>query len=466
MLCVRPTGGGKSLIFNVVATILKGVTICICPLLSLGADQTRKTLDAVDVESPSPITAFHLDELKLKSVFRLKAKLRDERSRGTAVIIFTSPQALNGRKGQALIPFLIRKQLIRLVVMDEIHIITAFGSTFRKDFGMLKHTFLSKLNKDCPMLFLTATCTADIRHSFEKLMQLHISKWQWPNADEMAHRSVSIHTHYTTKPFSVVMKTFKSVISNPSSDYDSESTSDSASISNFQPNLPNKVIVYSNTREKILNFAESVKKKMNADNVLKTIDVISLVGTLTKDEKAEFVRIFINGSSKHTDLKVRLLCATSGVGNAGIDCPDVRAVYRIDFPPSILDLAQEKGRVGRRPGATTEDYHYSICYSLESFLYLFKRTLDPTEEYVTEAYRKTQIAQLLQVARVLISPESCIQLFLEHLMCRPDNTDEHTLPFCNACTNCVQKKSTFELVSKDGVTKILADSNSEGDLVV
>ena len=92
MLCVRPTGGGKSLIFNVVATILKGVTICICPLLSLGADQTRKTLDAVDVESPSPITAFHLDELKLKSVFRLvKAKLRDERSRGTAIIIFTSP---------------------------------------------------------------------------------------------------------------------------------------------------------------------------------------------------------------------------------------------------------------------------------------------------------------------------------------------------------------------------------------
>ena len=41
ILCVRPTGGGKSLIFNVIATVLKGVTICICPLLSLGADQTR-----------------------------------------------------------------------------------------------------------------------------------------------------------------------------------------------------------------------------------------------------------------------------------------------------------------------------------------------------------------------------------------------------------------------------------------
>lgn len=134
----------------------------------------------------------------------------------------------------------------------------------------------------------------------------------------MAHRSVSIHTHYTTKPFFVVMKTFKNVISNPSSTCTSKSNSnsDSASIPHFNPDLLNKVIVYSNTREKILNFAESIKKKTNADDVLKKIDVISLVGNLTKDEKSELLRLFINGSSKHTDLKLRLLCATSGVGNA------------------------------------------------------------------------------------------------------------------------------------------------------
>ena len=76
VLCGRPTGGGKSLIFNVVATVLKGVTICICPLLSLGADQTRKTLDAVGLQSPARVTSFfHLDELKLKSVFHLIVNL-------------------------------------------------------------------------------------------------------------------------------------------------------------------------------------------------------------------------------------------------------------------------------------------------------------------------------------------------------------------------------------------------------
>ena len=94
---------------------------------------------------------------------------------------------------------------------------------------------------------------------------------------------------------------------------------------------------------------------------MKEIDIISLVGTFTKEEKARKLRTFVNGSSKHPELKIRVLCATSGVGNAGIDCPDVRAVYRIDFPPSILDIAQEKGRAGRRADATPENFHYFLC---------------------------------------------------------------------------------------------------------
>ena len=140
-----------------------------------------------------------------------------------------------------------------------------------------------------------------------------------------------------------VLKTLKSVITNSSESSTSDSDSNSEPVPIAHPVLPNKVIVYSNTRERILNFAESIKKKMNADKVLKEIDVISLVGTLTKDKKVELLRLFVNRSKKHPEMQLRLLRATSGVGNAGIDCPDVRAVYRTDFPPSILDLAQEKG---------------------------------------------------------------------------------------------------------------------------
>ena len=82
---------------------------------------------------------------------------------------------------------------------------------------------------------------------------------------------------------------------------------------------------------------------MNSDPVMTSIDIISLVGTFTKEEKATKIISFVNGSHKYPELKLNLLCATSGVSNAGIDSPNVRAVYRVAFPPSILDIAQEKG---------------------------------------------------------------------------------------------------------------------------
>ena len=196
---------------------------------------------------------------------------------------------------------------------------------------------------------------------------------------------------------------------------------------------------------------------MNADEALREIDLISMVGTLTKEEKAEYLRLFVNGSKKHPEMKLRLLCATSGVGNAGIDCPDVRAVYRIDFPPSILDLAQEKGRAGRRPDASPDNFHYFVCYSLETFLYLFKRILDPSETYVTESYRKIQIQQLIEVAQVLITPNTCIPDSLEYLMGRPNSNTHHSSPKCGACTLCNEKKEQFEPLSRKGITKILLD---------
>ena len=64
-LLVRPTGGGKTLVFNGISACLnKGVTLCISPLLSLGADQTRKVMkSAVNDDS---VSAFHIDEIILE----------------------------------------------------------------------------------------------------------------------------------------------------------------------------------------------------------------------------------------------------------------------------------------------------------------------------------------------------------------------------------------------------------------
>ena len=71
-LCVRPTGGGKSLVFNAVAAAaIKGITICVCPLLSLGADQSKKVLSKSS-KTCKTIASFHLDELSTKAIRSLK----------------------------------------------------------------------------------------------------------------------------------------------------------------------------------------------------------------------------------------------------------------------------------------------------------------------------------------------------------------------------------------------------------
>ena len=167
--------------------------------------------------------------------------------------------------------------------------------------------------------------------------------------------------------------------------------------------------------------------------------------------------MFINGSKSNPDYRINVLCATSGVGNAGIDCSDVRVVYRLDFPPSILDIAQEKGRAGRRPGAKAEDNHYIMCYSLDSLLTLYKRILNPKETFINESYRTKMQHDIIAVAKLLVLPNACLSTSIELLQGRPlDATSVFpNLPRCESCSNCTATKPTFEAISKSGVKQIL-----------
>ncbi len=63
-LCVRPTGGGKTLLFHTLAAHMKGVTLCLIPLLSLGADQVNKAMMKTRSDPTCSFSAIHLDELK------------------------------------------------------------------------------------------------------------------------------------------------------------------------------------------------------------------------------------------------------------------------------------------------------------------------------------------------------------------------------------------------------------------
>ena len=125
-LCVRPTGGGKSLVFNTVADVLLGVTICICPLLSLGTDQAKKLISKSHANQ-NAVTAFHLDELSNSAIGKLKRFLENPAYLNcpTSIILFASPQAITTRYNP-FVNWLITHDLICFIVVDEIHLAVHF----------------------------------------------------------------------------------------------------------------------------------------------------------------------------------------------------------------------------------------------------------------------------------------------------------------------------------------------------
>ena len=121
----------------------------ISPLLSLGADQTRKLLK-VTVGDIS-ITAFHLDELTPIEIGKIFQGIKNLSAIKTVVLI-TSPQTLLSRTIYLILDHIIKSSMIRFVVYDEIHLAAHCGSSFREEFGRLKDGFFLKLPPSMPML--------------------------------------------------------------------------------------------------------------------------------------------------------------------------------------------------------------------------------------------------------------------------------------------------------------------------
>ena len=89
-ICIRPTGGGKSLLYQVLALHFKKVTLCITPILVLGSDQMCK----ITKVPYSNLVAFHMDEMNDQQVIKLKRHLEILHP-DNAVILLASPQFLN-----------------------------------------------------------------------------------------------------------------------------------------------------------------------------------------------------------------------------------------------------------------------------------------------------------------------------------------------------------------------------------
>ena len=117
--------------------------------------------------------------------------------------------------------------------MDEVHIASQFGSTFRSEFKLLKRKLYSRLPHCCSVnVFMTGTCTETIMWNFKNLFGVKINHTHWPMHEEMRHRSVGIKLRYTSTPMNEIKQ-------------------------------KNKIIIYSNMRDKIVQLGNKVEEYLD-----------------------------------------------------------------------------------------------------------------------------------------------------------------------------------------------------------
>ena len=172
--------------------------------------------------------------------------------------------------------------------------------------------------------------------------RIKITSTHWPCDQEMKHCSIYFDAHYSTQPMSYVKKSINTFVI-------------------ASDELVDKAIIYANPVKSIVNFAAKLGGIMDKDVVLTDIYIATVSGRMKREAKAETLRIFFNKYLQGI-LNLRILCCKIVFGNAGIDSPDIINLYRIHFPPSIVDICQERGCAGRRPGASPETYSWKAMF--------------------------------------------------------------------------------------------------------
>jgi ATP-dependent DNA helicase RecQ len=287
-LAIMPTGGGKSLCYQIPALYLDGLTLVISPLISLMQDQVMN-LKEVGVKA-----VFLNSSLSFQETQKTKEKIK----KGKVKIVYVSPE---GILSEHLTDFF-KEVKISLIAIDEAHCVSQWGHEFRKDYTRLGE--LKDLFPDVPLIALTATADAKTRTDISKQLrmnspQIFVSSFDRPNINYMIQDRED-----ELKQLDKFIKT-----------YHANDTG----------------IVYCLSREKVERVAVALKKM--------GYPAVPYHAGLSKEERSR--------NQEHFNNDERIIVVATIAFGMGIDRPDVRFVAHLDLPKSIESYYQETGRAGR-----------------------------------------------------------------------------------------------------------------------
>ena len=311
---LMPTGGGKSLCYQLPALVMEGTAIVISPLIALMKNQ----VDAIRgfVESGDGIAHFLNSSLSRAQV----AEVREDLLSGVTKLLYVAPESLTKEENIALL----KEIHISFYAVDEAHCISEWGHDFRPEYRKIR-SIIEEI-QPAPVIALTATATPKVQSDILKNLRI---------------------TDATV---------FKSSFNRPNLYYEiRDKVEPEKDIIRFIRQNPGKSgIIYCLSRKKVEELAQLL--------TINGIEALPYHAGLDAKTRAENQDRFLMED-------VRVIVATIAFG-MGIDKPDVRFVIHYDIPKSIEGYYQETGRAGRdgQEGQCITYYSYKDIQKLEKFM--------------------------------------------------------------------------------------------------
>lgn len=291
---IKPTGGGKSLCYQLPAMICDGVAIIVSPLIALMKNQ----VDLVRSYSSNDDVAHFLNSTLSKKQINL---VKDDLLTGKTKMLYVAPETLTKQENLDFFSDL----KISFFAVDEAHCISEWGHDFRPEYRRLRE-MMTQINPAAPVIALTATATPKVQSDIIKNLDLHepaifISSFNRPNL------------YYEIQPKVKKDQTVKNIV-------------------RFIVGHKGKSgIIYTLNRKTTEELAELL--------VANGVKAVAYHAGLDSKLRAERQDLFMNES-------VQVIVATIAFG-MGIDKPDIRFVIHYNIPKSIENYYQETGRAGR-----------------------------------------------------------------------------------------------------------------------
>ncbi len=312
---IMPTGGGKSLCYQLPALIKDGTAIIVSPLIALMKNQVDAIRGISDEEGIAHVLNSSLNKTEVK-------KVKEDITNGITKLLYVAPESLTKEEN---VDFL-RSVKISFLAVDEAHCISEWGHDFRPEYRNLRQ-IVKRIDEGIPIIGLTATATPKVQEDILKNLAITDAK------------------------------TFKASFNRPNLYYEVRPKTknvDAEIIRFIKKNSGKSGIVYCLSRKRVEELAQALQV-----NGIKAVPYHAGLDAKTR--------------SKHQDMflmeDIDVVVATIAFG-MGIDKPDVRFVIHHDIPKSIESYYQETGRAGRDGGEghCLAFYAYKDIEKLEKFM--------------------------------------------------------------------------------------------------